>query len=501
MIKYNKKKILIDKEKNDLNRTDSSLYNISVEECQILCGLLPDHISDIARIIHQNPQHIFEFFTICRQNMNQRAAAVFFGYKTHASISSHFNQILGSLSNDFVPIYIGSSAFTRTDIQRNTPDLFKKLFPGVVGIIDGIYLFCQKSKCFELQKKTSSEHKKRNLIKILGVRFANGRWIHDIFDERTDEFIGDRGFRNVDNERFTVRIPPSLAKDQVQLSTQDANTTRKITKLRSCIERGFGRLKKWRIIGTVIDNNLISKVDSLLRILGAIDNNYFESLFAPADSDEQDVEFIKHREVISNILQNLPTTLQWITRQVHEIVDFIPALTLETIRDYGLGDYALKLAIPYLQHATAICVKTHKSKQYSNVIKVEGIKSRYSKKSAPKHHIVFLQFDNDNWENDYTLSSDYDSDYESLLNIKCINSYCSCKSGARTLYCNIKDVPIPGYRAKSIILQQNITDLQPFNQHRREQKSNKDDIHDTNEDESSSDEFLEDNRRKKKRTY
>ncbi|CAF1322423.1 unnamed protein product [Rotaria sordida] len=117
MIKYNKKKILIDKEKNDLNRTDSSLYNISAEECQILCGLLPDHISDIARIIHQNPQHIFEFFTICRQSMNQRAAAVFFGYKTHASISSHFNQILGSLSNDFVPIYIGSSAFTRTDIQ------------------------------------------------------------------------------------------------------------------------------------------------------------------------------------------------------------------------------------------------------------------------------------------------------------------------------------------------------------------------------------------------
>ncbi|CAF1565308.1 unnamed protein product, partial [Rotaria sordida] len=205
---------------------------------------------------------------------------------------------------------------------------------------------------------------------------------------------------------------------------------------------------------------------------------------------------------------------QWITRQVHQIVDFIPALTLETIRDYGLDDYALKLAIPYLQHATAICVKTHKSKQYSNVIKVEGIKSRYSKKSAPKHHKIFLQFDNDNWENDYTLSSDYDNDYESWLNIKCINSYCSCKSGARTvgacahvitalywLYCNINDVPIPGYSAKSITLQRNITDLQPFNQHRREQKTNKGDIYDTNEDESSSDEFLEDNRRKKKRTY
>ncbi|CAF1108216.1 unnamed protein product [Rotaria sordida] len=270
----------------------------------------------------------------------------------------------------------------------------------------------------------------------MGIQFANGTWfdligpfyadgdhndasiwnyivaedignVHDIFDEETDEFLGDRGFRDVDDERFTVRIPFSLNKNQVQLSTENANATRKITKLRNCIERGFARLKQWKIINATIDTNLISKLGSLLRILGAIDNKYFEPL-----------------------------------KQFDEIIDLIPKLTLNTIRNYGLGEYALKLAIPYLQHASSLSIKTHKSKQYSSVIKIEDL-----------------------------------------------NSYCSCKSGARTVgtcahviaalywfYANLNGITIPTYNVKSIALEQNITNLQSFNRRRREQKLNNDEI-------------------------
>ncbi|CAF3327768.1 unnamed protein product [Rotaria sp. Silwood2] len=156
---YNKK-LLIDKEKKDLNCPRISIYDVSIEDCTTLSSLLPDDIHDIAEIIHENPQHILEFFTICRQNMNQRAAAVFFGYKSYSSISSHFNEIFRSLLNDFVPKHIGHTAFTRKDIKRKTPDLFTKLLPNVVGIIDGTYFYCQKSECFEIQRKTWSEQKK-----------------------------------------------------------------------------------------------------------------------------------------------------------------------------------------------------------------------------------------------------------------------------------------------------------------------------------------------------
>jgi hypothetical protein len=45
-------------------------------------------------------------------------------------------------------------------------------------------------------------------------------------------------------------------------------------------------LKKWKIISSVIDTHLVSKIGSLLRILGAIDNKYFLPLFIPTDTDE-----------------------------------------------------------------------------------------------------------------------------------------------------------------------------------------------------------------------
>ena len=70
LIQYNRKALLNDEEQNGSNRKGISSYDISLEECRTLCGLIPDHIEDIARIIHENLQHIFEFLTICRQKYN-----------------------------------------------------------------------------------------------------------------------------------------------------------------------------------------------------------------------------------------------------------------------------------------------------------------------------------------------------------------------------------------------------------------------------------------------
>ncbi|CAF1529916.1 unnamed protein product [Adineta steineri] len=507
---YNNK-LLASTGMKDSNYHCISIYDMSIEDCTRLSGLFPDSIYDIAKSIHQDPQLILEFFTICRQNMNHRAAAVCFGYKSNSSISLHFTKIFTSLLNDFVPKYIGYTAFTRKDVKRKTPELFKKLFPNVVGIIDGTYFYCQKAECFEIQRKTWSEQKKRNLVEAMGIQFADGTWfdligpfyadgdhndasiwnyiveedignIHDIFNEETDEFLGDRGFRDVDDERFTVLIPFSLNKGQIQLPTRSANTTRKIAKLRNSIERGFGRLKQWKIINAVIDTNLISKFGSLLRILGAIDNKYFQPLSMATNIDRQKINYIKHREAVPNILENLPKN-QWIKKQLDEITDLIPKLTLDIIRNYALGEYALKLAIPYLQHASSLSIKTHKSKQYEGILKIEGITSRFSKCISPKHHKVFIQFNNSNQPKQSTRTYDDNSNDGLSINIKNINSYCTCKSGARTvgtcahviavlywLYANLNGITIPTYNVKSTALEQNITNLQPFNRRRREQK-------------------------------
>ena len=75
-------------------------------------------------------------------------------------------------------------------------------------------------------------------------------------------------------------------------------------------------------------------------MLRAIDNKYFELLFKSTHTDKQDMEFVKHREVIENVLEKLPTN-QWTQRQFEEITHLIPRLSLDAIRNY-----ALKLAIP-----------------------------------------------------------------------------------------------------------------------------------------------------------
>jgi hypothetical protein len=145
--------------------------------------------------------------------------------------------------------------------------------------------------------------------------------------------------------------------------------------------------------------------------------------------------------------------------------------------------------------------------------------SRYSKKTSPKHHKVFLQFVDDNGRRDSALLDNYDNENEFLLDIKGINSYYSCKSDARTvgacapiiaalywLYSNINGIPIPNYSAKSIDLQDNIINLQPFNEYRRKQKVNNDslmtndDTDYTDKDELYIDTFLKDGSRKKRKT-
>lgn len=70
--------LLNNEEQNGSNRKGVSFYNISLEECRTLCGLCPDDINDIARIIHKNPQYILEFLTICRQNLKSMCSSSIF---------------------------------------------------------------------------------------------------------------------------------------------------------------------------------------------------------------------------------------------------------------------------------------------------------------------------------------------------------------------------------------------------------------------------------------
>ena len=66
-----------------------------------------------------------------------------------------------------------------------------------------------------------------------------------------DMFIGDRGFTR-SKGKWDLYKPNSICKGEIQLSTTKVNQTRCITRIGNAIERGFGRLKQWKFIDSVI---------------------------------------------------------------------------------------------------------------------------------------------------------------------------------------------------------------------------------------------------------
>ncbi len=75
--------------------------------------------------------------------ISQRLIAAMIGL-TQARISQIFAEVLRTLMEQFVPIYMGSNAFTRQNIISNhTPSFLKEMLLNVLCIMDGTYIYCQ----------------------------------------------------------------------------------------------------------------------------------------------------------------------------------------------------------------------------------------------------------------------------------------------------------------------------------------------------------------------
>lgn len=76
-----------------------------------------------------------------------------------------------------------------------------------------------------------------------------------------DVFVVDRGFRDaidfLGEAGFRVKLPCYLPKGAKQHSTEEANMSRLITKVRWVVESVNGRIKQWIMLNKVIPNTLI----------------------------------------------------------------------------------------------------------------------------------------------------------------------------------------------------------------------------------------------------
>ena len=184
-----------------------------------------------------------------------------------SSITRAVSAVRKALDTNFVPHFLGFDHISRSDvIENHSRPLAQNLFGNgkeAILVLDGIYIYLQKSGNFQFQRRTYSMHKGRPLVKPMVVVTTTGYFIailgpymagvknndgsilnhmlasnvQDIKNwiENEDIFIVDRGFRDslefLEDLGIKAKMPSFIPRGQAQMSTEEANTSRLVTKV------------------------------------------------------------------------------------------------------------------------------------------------------------------------------------------------------------------------------------------------------------------------------
>lgn len=123
------------------------------------------------------------------------------------------------MNGRFVKENLGFGHITReTVIQQHTrPDHWSRLFL-VILVLDGIHIYINKSGNFKFQRQSFSLHKVQAL-----------------------DFLEEMGIH--------TQMPSFMTKGEKQMPTENANSSRLVTKIRWVVESANARIKKLRYLG------------------------------------------------------------------------------------------------------------------------------------------------------------------------------------------------------------------------------------------------------------
>ncbi|XP_053380497.1 uncharacterized protein LOC123526886 [Mercenaria mercenaria] len=400
------------------------------------------------------------FLMKLRTGVSNRVLASLFNL-SRAQVQGIINAAADSLLRYFVPVNLGFNHISHSDfVERHTTPLAKEIFTSdpsqAVLVLDGTYIYIQKSQSYEFQRKSYSMHKSRCLVKpmvvvgtdgyflsVLGPYYANGRNNDASITEhlmRTnlesinqwlktgDVFIVDRGFRDcvsfLEDNGYSVKMPFYLAKGAKQHTTEEANLSRLVTKVRWVVESANGRIKQWRFFDKVVPNVLLLRIGDFTRIVCAIMNKYYCPLASFSRNTEELARQMLERSQQSNrVLQYLQSNNLLNKRSCFAKVDAsslsflseFPKLTPDNLRDITMGVYQIEQAPSYTQeHRTSegdYELFFHKENPY--LIKIQ-MQSRHI---SSHQHTLWIEY---NTGSDQPPISGW---------------YCGCKVGARTVGC------------------------------------------------------------------
>ncbi|XP_062614064.1 uncharacterized protein LOC134275789 [Saccostrea cucullata] len=236
-------------------------------------------------------------------------------------------------------------------------------------------------------------------------------WVHE-----NDIFVVDRGFRDavgiLDEMGIKAEIPCFAKKGSKQLSTEEANSSRLVTKVRWVVESANARIKRWRYLDHVSPTNQVPFVGDYIRIICAISNKYFPPLSTAQEDDMAVAAKMKYLSIGVNLLKERvenekldKRTVIWREVQLLDL-DF-PRLSEERLRELTCGIYQLNLASSYIQEHLDGNSDVYVHQEDPHLIRVK-IQSRHT---SAKKHLLWISYN----ETEVTAW------------------YCKCKTGARVV--------------------------------------------------------------------
>ncbi|KAK3098190.1 hypothetical protein FSP39_017068 [Pinctada imbricata] len=211
---------------------------------------------------------------------------------------------------------------------------------------------------------------------------------------------------------INAEMPAFMKKGETQMSTEDANCSRLVTKIRWVVESANARIKRWRFLDRTLTTNQIPFIREYIRIVCAISNKYFRPL-SNGNEDEDQVLAAKmaylSRQV--NWLQSYveekgfhKKTAQW--REIDRNDDF-PSLDEDQIRQLTCGTYQMKLCASYAQeHMDGNCdISVHKDEPTLLRVRIQ------SRHCSSKSYMLRIKY-----------------------NEACVEAwYCRCRAGSRVV--------------------------------------------------------------------
>ena len=192
---------------------------------------------------------------------------------------------------------------SRETVRNNMPLVFEQLYPNCRVIIDCSEIFIETPTSFDARCRTYSNYKKHNTVKFLigitpcgTISYLSHCWGGRVSDknitqessflsllEPGDTVLADRGFtlsEDIAIHGASLEIP-AFTRGKQQLSQEDAEKSKQLSKVRIHVERVIGLLKnRYTILKGTLSIKLIkhkedtkvANIDKLLTVCSALTN-------------------------------------------------------------------------------------------------------------------------------------------------------------------------------------------------------------------------------------